>query len=226
MPYKDKNIAKLKKQEYYLANRHKYIQRSQERRKKKQAERLLEINIFNSLPTVPRQIKCSVCSTDITFVFIKKHGPKCKLCISDYGKIYRDKNKKRIAKLKNNWKIANSAHVKQKAKAYANQNPEVRSKARKKWSSLNPGKDNACKAINKQARNKRIPIWINSDDRWMIQEAYHLAKVRTDKFGFAWHVDHVLPLNGKNVSGLHVPENLQVIPWIENLRKSNIMVVP
>jgi hypothetical protein len=67
----------------------------------------------------------------------------------------------------------------------------------------------------------RTPCWLTKDDAWVMQQAYELAALRTKMFGFDWHVDHVIPLLGKRVSGLHVPTNLQVIPAKDNLRKNN-----
>jgi hypothetical protein len=75
------------------------------------------------------------------------------------------------------------------------------------------------------SKENRTPVWLTQDDHWMIEQAYELAAIRTKIFGFKWHVDHTIPLQGALVSGLHTPHNLQVIPAKENLRKSNKFVV-
>jgi 5-methylcytosine-specific restriction endonuclease McrA len=71
------------------------------------------------------------------------------------------------------------------------------------------------------AKLQRTPVWLSDDDRWMLEQAYELAVLREEATGVAYQVDHIVPLQGLAVSGLHVPWNLQVIPAIENKRKGN-----
>jgi hypothetical protein len=71
----------------------------------------------------------------------------------------------------------------------------------------------------------QTPKWLTQDDHWMIEQAYELAALRTKLFGFSWQVDHIVPLQGKLVSGLHTPYNLQVIPAKHNQSKSNQFTV-
>jgi len=89
------------------------------------------------------------------------------------------------------------------------------------WKKQNAAKVNAnCMKRHAQKLNA-TPPWLTEDDHWLLEEAYDLAKLRTHMFGFMWHVDHIIPLKGKNVCGLHVPINLQVIPASENCSKRN-----
>jgi len=59
----------------------------------------------------------------------------------------------------------------------------------------------------------------------VVREAHELRKLRNASTGFEWHVDHIIPLKGKTVSGLHIWSNLQVIPKILNLKKGNKIAV-
>ena len=112
---------------------------------------------------------------------------------------------------------ANKDALKEKSKAYYIKNPDYYKKYRQK----NYAKVNAKEARRRTAKLQRTPAWLTDDDHWMIEQAYELAELRTSMFGFSWHVDHIAPLQGELVSGLHVPLNLQVIPASVNTAKCN-----
>lgn len=65
---------------------------------------------------------------------------------------------------------------------------------------------------------KAIPAWADSA---AIDAVYAKAKNLSEVTGFPWHVDHVVPLQSPLVCGLHCEANLQVLPWVVNLSKSN-----
>ena len=73
----------------------------------------------------------------------------------------------------------------------------------------------------KSAKLQRTPAWLTDFDLLKIKCLYQLAAMRSRESGYDWHVDHIIPLQGANVCGLHVPSNLRVIPAIDNMRKSN-----
>jgi hypothetical protein len=66
---------------------------------------------------------------------------------------------------------------------------------------------------------QRVPKW--DPDAHLIVAKYQLAAMLTRETGIIHHVDHIIPLQGKKVSGLHVFSNLRVIPGEENVKKSN-----
>ena len=80
-------------------------------------------------------------------------------------------------------------------------------------------------ANRRAAKLKRTPTWLSEFDKIKIKCFYQLAAMRNRESGHSWHVDHIIPLQGEFVSGLHVPNNLRVIPAIDNIRKSNLYEV-
>lgn len=99
----------------------------------------------------------------------------------------------------------------------------VRAKVRR-WNSENKDVLSAHAAKRRAAKLNATPGWLTQADLKMIKTEYSLAAWCSEVMGTEYHVDHIIPLLGKTVCGLHVPWNLQVIPANDNLRKSNKLV--
>ena len=69
------------------------------------------------------------------------------------------------------------------------------------------------------------PKWLSAEQMKAIHEIYKDMRTRNRLAGkIEYHVDHVVPLNGETVCGLHVPWNLEVVKAKDNIAKSNTYI--
>lgn len=130
----------------------------------------------------------------------------CPECRKAYEYGYVRKNRQKMLLNSNNWKAANPDKVKETQKLYRiNSSNKVNAKNKKRQ----------CAKLN------RTPSWLTIEQVIEMQHFYKIAKNLTQIQGIRFEVDHIIPINGVNVSGLHVPWNLQVITKTANIKKSN-----
>jgi hypothetical protein len=136
------------------------------------------------------------------------------------------------------WRKRNPARVLASQRLNATNNREKNRAARKAWEARNPtatlesfkryrernrAKIRARLTVSKQGREKRRALWANQD---AILEIYRQAEFMTRTTGRPHVVDHIIPLQGRTVCGLHVETNLRVVEHHENARKHNAWESP
>lgn len=138
----------------------------------------------------------------------------------DYDRAYYRANADRIKASTRAYRAANAAKVALYFRAL-DQTPARRAQNRARlsaWKKAHPDRVNADTAKRQLRLYQAYPAWADDD---IIAEAYALARLRTALTGIPWQVDHIVPLNSDLVCGLHWEGNLQVIPAVANLAKSN-----
>lgn len=110
----------------------------------------------------------------------------------------------------------------QKRKEYYKTNQEKLKNYSKDWRKENPSKVLAQTSKRRAARIEATPPWLSKEHLAEIEEMYILAKELSWLFeGEKLEVDHIIPLQGKYVRGLHVPWNLQLLSEKMNRKKYN-----
>ena len=102
--------------------------------------------------------------------------------------------------------------------------PEDLVKYRKTWTTNNPEMHKANVKHRRTKHKQATPKWLTQEQKTAIKRFYLDAMAATRITGTFYVVDHIIPLRGELVSGLHVPWNLAVITREENLAKSNKLI--
>lgn len=156
-----------------------------------------------------------------------KHGQDraaCQRCEQRraYKREWSRKNPDKVRAYAAKWNAANPGARRAIEKSWRERNPDRvaahNSKAGKKWATNNKARRLASVRARQLAKRLRTPAWADKD---AILRFYEEAARLTRETGIPHEVDHIVPLQGDLVSGLHVPENLQVIPRSLNRSKQN-----
>jgi hypothetical protein len=138
---------------------------------------------------------------------------ECKECKRIKDREYAAKNREKAKQRTKEWYDKNKEYAKQKFKEYG-----------KKWRTEN--KDlNCAKSTKRRADSlQATPKWLSKEQFNEIKSIYSSAKELQKVFPWKQHVDHIVPLKGKDVCGLHVPWNLQILRAEANISKGNKIV--
>ncbi len=151
---------------------------------------------------------CTACNAekDLSLFYMRKGNPRseCKSCTLAQNKKSITHEAKIDAQTR--YRKANREELNEKHSEYKKAN---RGLCNASWMKYHASKKNATPASLTEEQN---------DD---IKAMYVLAKKFEKLCNISYHVDHIVPLAGKDVCGLHVPWNLQLLPASVNMSKGN-----
>jgi hypothetical protein len=167
---------------------------------------------------------CKSCLTELELdnFSLQKGGKfgvtsKCKGCY----KVYYENNKQKESDRKKLYYKNNTEKVLSRNYDWNSKNPDNFKERMSRWSKKNGPKRAHLQKLREERKSCATPSWLDSSQLEQIENFYWLAKDCEILTGDKYHVDHIIPLRGNHVCGLHVPWNLQVLPADINMKKGN-----
>ena len=161
--------------------------------------------------------RCHTCKEIKTYeLFPKQHsvisgrGSQCKTCVSARNKRRYEAKKETILERVRKYREDNKPTLLLKYREYS-----------KKQYLKNKPQRNAITRKYQASKINRTPAWLTKEHRAQMEKYYVEAARLSKELGAKYVVDHIVPLQGKTVSGLHVPWNLQILDNSANCRKQN-----
>lgn len=112
----------------------------------------------------------------------------------------------------------NSSTYPETNRAWREQNAEREKERLRRWAQENKPRLRAKNAQRRARKNRATPEWADLE---AIAEIYAVCASVSQETGIAHEVDHIVPLKGVGVCGLHVHQNLRIVTRTENRRKNN-----
>lgn len=142
----------------------------------------------------------------------------CKDCHRKANKEWYSKNNEKQNLKSTLWAQNNKGEMKKIWRRHHQKNTERRGLEFSLWSKQNRGKRNAVNAKRRAAKRKATPKWANQEKIKLIYEKAKQVEIET---GVKMHVDHIVPIQGESVCGLHCEDNLRIVPASVNISKKN-----
>ena len=161
---------------------------------------------------------------------------KCRKCCAIYKKEHYITNRDKEKVIQQVWYQENKEKRCLKSKIYRETNQEqvsiyhknryIKNKeeynaASKFWRKSNSAKRAAYEAMHRAIKLQTTPKWLTEEHNKQIEFIYKMANTIQKLTSITCHVDHIIPLKGKIVSGLHIPYNLQITTAEFNIKKNN-----
>lgn len=158
-----------------------------------------------------------------------KYVSACYECEKERSRIKYKKYKEKYAEKAKEWRSNHSHKLKTyKAKYLSTEKGKQKTaEYRKKYVEKNRDKINFLASKYRSKVKKAVPKWLTEKMKIDMEVKYLIATTCTkaSKGRVVYHVDHIVPLQGKNVCGLHVPWNLQILTAKDNITKNNKLEV-